>query len=46
VRTWPGVFETTRALSVGFVGDADVDTVIREFMDESGYDPIRPDPTR
>jgi nucleoside-diphosphate-sugar epimerase len=45
VRTWPGAFETTRALSVGFVGDADVDTVIRAFMDESGYDPIRPDPT-
>jgi D-erythronate 2-dehydrogenase len=37
VSTWPGAFETERARSAGFVADADVDTLIRAFMRESGY---------
>jgi D-erythronate 2-dehydrogenase len=36
VRTWPGAFEVSRALSLGFVADVDIDGVIREFMIENG----------
>ena len=37
VSTWPGAFDTRRALNAGFVADADIDTLIRAFMDEAGY---------
>jgi len=37
VGTWPGAFDTRRALSVGFEADADIDTLIRGFMREAGY---------
>jgi len=33
VRTWPGAFETERPLHLGFTVDADIDAVIREYMD-------------
>src|SRR5262245_33615850 len=35
VRTWPGAFDTRRALSAGFAADADLDTLIRAFMREA-----------
>ncbi len=37
VSTWPGAFDTRRALNAGFVADADIDTLIRAFMNEAGY---------
>jgi nucleoside-diphosphate-sugar epimerase len=39
VRTWPGAFDTRRALSAGFAADANLDTLIREFMRDQGYMP-------
>lgn len=32
VKTWPARFETPRALSMGFRADADIDTVIRDYI--------------
>jgi D-erythronate 2-dehydrogenase len=37
VSTWPGAFDTRHARDAGFVADADIDTLIRAFMRESGY---------
>jgi D-erythronate 2-dehydrogenase len=37
VSTWPGAFDTHRAISAGFAADADIDTLIGEFMREAGY---------
>jgi nucleoside-diphosphate-sugar epimerase len=37
VSTWPGAFDTRRAISAGFAADADIDTLIGEFMREAGY---------
>jgi nucleoside-diphosphate-sugar epimerase len=37
VSTWPGAFDTRRAISAGFAADADIDTLIRGFMREAGY---------
>jgi hypothetical protein len=34
VGTWPGAFDVTRALSLGFTADRDIDAVIRQFMAE------------
>ena len=31
-RTWPGAFEVTRALALGFRGDTDVDAIVCEYM--------------
>jgi D-erythronate 2-dehydrogenase len=39
VTTWPGALEASRAIAAGFVADADIDSVIREFMREAGYRP-------
>jgi nucleoside-diphosphate-sugar epimerase len=36
VRTWPGRFETPRALAMGFRADADVETVIRDYIADEG----------
>jgi len=36
VRTWPVRFETPRALSMGFRADADVETVIRDYIADEG----------
>jgi len=35
VGTWPGAFDVTRALSLGFTADRDIDAVIRQFMAEA-----------
>jgi D-erythronate 2-dehydrogenase len=37
VSTWPGAFDTRHAISAGFAADADIDTLIGEFMREAGY---------
>jgi len=36
VRTWPGRFETPRALAMGFRADPDVETVIRDYIADEG----------
>jgi nucleoside-diphosphate-sugar epimerase len=36
VRTWPARFETPRALAMGFRADADVETVIRDYIADEG----------
>jgi len=32
VRTWPGAFDISRALRLGFSADRDIDAVVRQFM--------------
>jgi nucleoside-diphosphate-sugar epimerase len=34
VCTWPGAFDVSRPLRLGFRRDADVDSIVRQFMDE------------
>jgi len=34
VCTWPGAFDTSRARSLGFAADTDIDSVISQFMRE------------
>jgi nucleoside-diphosphate-sugar epimerase len=34
VCTWPGAFDVTRALSLGFSADRDIDSIVRQFMAE------------
>lgn len=34
VCTWPGAFDVSRALGLGFGGDRDVDSIVRQFMAE------------
>jgi nucleoside-diphosphate-sugar epimerase len=34
VCTWPGAFDVTRALGLGFAIDQDVDSIVRQFMVE------------
>lgn len=36
VDTWPARFRTPRALSMGFSADADIDTVIRDYIADEG----------
>jgi nucleoside-diphosphate-sugar epimerase len=36
VATWPPLFETTRARSLGFTGDDNFDDMVREFLRERG----------
>jgi len=36
VRTWPGRFRTPRALEMGFKADPDVETVIRDYIQDEG----------
>jgi nucleoside-diphosphate-sugar epimerase len=40
VRTWPGRFETPRALGMGFHADPDVETVIRDYIADEGIKPV------
>jgi nucleoside-diphosphate-sugar epimerase len=40
VRTWPGRFETPRALALGFRADPDVETVIRDYIADEGIKPL------
>ena len=32
VCTWPGAFDVSRALRLGFSADRDIDSLVREFM--------------
>ena len=32
VGTWPGAFDVTRALRLGFIADRDIDALVRQFM--------------
>jgi D-erythronate 2-dehydrogenase len=44
VRSWPGAFDITRALALGFTADRDIDEVIRQFMNPAHPDhPAHPD---
>jgi nucleoside-diphosphate-sugar epimerase len=36
VKTWPVQFRTPRAHALGFSADADIETVIRDYIDDSG----------
>ena len=36
VKTWPAQFTTERAVKLGFVGDPDVETIIRNYISEEG----------
>ena len=42
VCTWPGAFDISRALRLGFSADRDIDSIIRQFM--AGRGPDRPEP--
>ena len=42
VCTWPGAFEISRALRLGFSADRDIDSIVRQFM--AGRGPERPEP--
>jgi len=37
VCSWPGTFDVSRALHLGFRADRDIDGIVRQFMDEHGY---------
>lgn len=37
VGTWPGDFDVTRALALGFTADRDVDAVITQYMKAHGF---------
>jgi len=39
VRTWPVRFRTPRALQMGFRPDADVETLVRDYMADEGIKP-------
>lgn len=41
VCSWPGAFDVRRALSLGFVGDADVDAIVGEYCRTAGAEPPR-----
>jgi len=34
VCTWPGAFDASRALRLGFSADRDVDAIVRQFIAE------------
>jgi D-erythronate 2-dehydrogenase len=36
VLTWPGNFDVTRSLNLGFTVDGTVDQIVQQFMDEQG----------
>jgi hypothetical protein len=35
VFSWPGTFEISRALHLGFSADRDIDGIIRQFVDRN-----------
>jgi hypothetical protein len=39
VKTWPVNFRTPRALAMGFKPDADVDSVIRDYVKDENVTP-------
>ena len=36
VKTWPARYSTERALKLGFVGDTDIEGIIRDYINEQG----------
>ena len=38
VTSWPGGWDTSRAASLGFPGDASFDDVVRQYVEEAGID--------
>ena len=36
VMTWPARYTTERALKLGFVGDSDIESIIKAYVDEQG----------
>jgi hypothetical protein len=44
VCTWPGAFDVSRAVRLGFNADRDIDAIVRQFMAERGA--TTPDPER
>jgi len=36
VKTWPARYTTERALKLGFVGDTDIEGIIRDYINEQG----------
>ena len=38
VCTWPGAFDVSRALRLGFGADLDIDSIVRQFIAERGHD--------
>jgi D-erythronate 2-dehydrogenase len=42
VSSWPGAFDVTRALALGFEADCDVDAIVRQYIDRyvgQGFSP-------
>jgi len=39
VKTWPARFRTPRAIAMGFTADADIETVIRAYIEDEGIRP-------
>jgi nucleoside-diphosphate-sugar epimerase len=37
VLTWPGNFDMSRPLQLGFIADRDIDGIVQQFMDEQGF---------
>jgi hypothetical protein len=33
VGTWPGAFDVSRALRLGFQADRDIDSIVRQFIE-------------
>jgi nucleoside-diphosphate-sugar epimerase len=42
VCTWPGAFDVTRALRLGFSVDRDIDSIVRQFMAERRQEQPKP----
>lgn len=40
VCSWPGAFDVTRPLALGFLADADVDAIVREFISAHAPDAV------
>jgi D-erythronate 2-dehydrogenase len=43
VCTWPGAFDVSRALRLGFSADRDIDSIVRQFMAERRHEPPKPE---
>jgi nucleoside-diphosphate-sugar epimerase len=43
VCTWPGAFDVTRALRLGFSTDRDIDSIVRQFMAELRHERPKPE---